>query len=76
MVDKDYKYVKSYDKPVFAQITPHFEDKNKTLCLDAPGMNTLRVSVKLDRDENCIEDLKYVSQYHVFTTSHAHCYVT
>lgn len=58
VVDKDYKYVQSYDKPVFAQVTPHF-DENNTLCLDAPGMDTLRVSMKLDRDENCIEDLKY-----------------
>ena len=60
MVDKDTKYIKSYDKPVFAQVTPHFEDDGKTLCLDAPGMDTLRVNVHLqDKEENYIQDLKY-----------------
>lgn len=59
VVDKDRNYIKSYNKPVFAQVTPHFEDNKKTLCLNAPGMDTLRVNVHLDNEENYVEDLKY-----------------
>ena len=58
-MDKDFEYIRCSDKPVFSQVTPHFEDDGKTLCLDAPGMDTLRVNVHLDKEENYIEDLKY-----------------
>ena len=62
-MDKDFEYIRCSDKPVFSQVTPHFEDDGKTLCLDAPGMDTLRVNLHLDKEENYIEDLKYVINY-------------
>ncbi|XP_029205371.2 mitochondrial amidoxime reducing component 2-like isoform X2 [Acropora millepora] len=57
VVDRDRNYIKSFNKPVLAQVTPHFEDNKKTLCLNAPGMDTLRVNVRLDKEENYVEDL-------------------
>lgn len=55
MVDKDDQYIKSYEKPAFSQVTPHFEDDK--LCLDAPGMDTLKVNLHLDTKE--FKDLRY-----------------
>jgi len=55
VVDKDDEYIKSFEKPVFAQVTPHFEDGK--LCLNAPGMETLRVDINLDNKET-IRDLR------------------
>ena len=56
MVDKDDVPIKSFDKPVIAEVTPKFEDG--MLCLDAPGMDTLKVDINLDNEEN-IRDLRY-----------------
>ena len=56
MVDKDDVHIKPFDKPVIAQVTPEFE--NGMLCLTAPGMDTLRVNINLDNEEN-IRDLRY-----------------
>ena len=56
MVDKDDEYIKCSEKPLFARVTPHFEDGK--LCLNAPGMDTLRVDINLDNKET-IRDLRY-----------------
>ena len=55
VVDRNDKYLTSVDKPVLAQVVPHFEDGK--LCLNAPGMDTLRIPIQLDTKE--FKDLKY-----------------
>lgn len=55
VVDRNDKYLTSVDKPVLAQVVPHFEDGK--LCLNAPSMDTLRIPIQLDTKE--FKDLKY-----------------
>ena len=55
VVDRNDKYLTSVDKPALAQVVPHFEDGK--LCLNAPGMDTLRIPIQLDTKE--FKDLKY-----------------
>ena len=54
-MDKNAAYIRSYVKPVLTQVTPHFQDGQ--LCLNAPGMETLRVKTKLDTKE--YKDVRY-----------------
>ena len=57
VVDRDDRFLNSVDKPVLAQVVPRFEDDK--LCLDAPGMDSLRVPIQLNTKE--IKDLRYLS---------------
>lgn len=65
VVDRNDKYLTSVDKPVLAQVVPHFEDGK--LCLNAPSMDTLRIPIQLDTKE--FKDLK------VLRISSKSCYV-
>lgn len=56
MVNSDDKYITSVEKPVLAQVVPHFEDEK--LCLSAPGMDTLKVTMHLNTNE--FKDLRYM----------------
>ena len=58
VMDKGEKPIKVADKPSLAVVTPHFEDE-KYLCLDAPGMDTLKLDLELPDDSKDIKDLMY-----------------
>ena len=49
MVDRDDKFISSVEKPVLSRVIPHFEDD--MLCLNVPGMETLRVPLRLNTQE-------------------------
>ena len=49
MVDQDDKFITSVEKPVLSQVKPHFDDE--VLCLNAPGMDSLRVPIHLNNNE-------------------------
>ena len=57
MVDQDDKFITSVEKPLLSQVIPSFEDE--MLCLNAPGMDTLRVPVHLSTQECRV--LRYIS---------------
>ena len=50
MVDRHDKFINSVEKPVLSQVIPHFED-DKYLCLNAPGMETLKVDIELKAEK-------------------------
>ena len=51
MVDQGDKVITSVEKPVLSQVIPKFDDDNKFLCLNAPGMDTLRVPIHQNTQE-------------------------
>ena len=57
MVDQDDKFITSVEKPLLSQVIPSFGDE--ILCLNAPGMDTLRVPVHLNTREYRV--LRYLS---------------
>ena len=56
VVDNKDEHIRCYLHPVISQVTPHFEGDQ--LCLDAPGMETLKVNRKLNTNE--YKDLRFV----------------
>ncbi|CAH3150256.1 unnamed protein product [Porites lobata] len=64
VVDNKDEHIRCYLHPVISQVTPRFEGDQ--LCLDAPGMQTLKVNRKLNTNE--YKDLRVlrissISQY-------------
>ena len=56
VVDNKDEHIRCYLHPVISQVTPHFEGDQ--LCLDAPGMETLKVNRRLNTNE--YKDLRFV----------------
>ena len=56
VVDNKDEHIRCYLHPVISQVTPRFEGDQ--LCLDAPGMQTLKVNRKLNTNE--YKDLRFV----------------
>ena len=56
VVDNKDEHIRCYLHPVISQVTPRFEGDQ--LCLDAPGMETLKVNRKLNTNE--YKDLRFV----------------
>ena len=48
-MDKNDTFVSQRGDPKLALVVPHFEDR-KYLCLNAPGMETLKVDIELKED--------------------------
>ena len=55
-MDNKDEHIRCYLHPVISQVTPRFEGDQ--LCLDAPGMETLKVNRKLNTNE--YKDLRFV----------------
>lgn len=49
-MDADDVFVSQRKDPKLALVVPHFED-GKYLCLNAPGMETLKVDIELKVDK-------------------------
>jgi len=50
LVDADDAFVSQRKDPKLVLVVPHFED-GKYLCLNAPGMETLKVDLELKADK-------------------------
>ena len=50
LVDENDAFVSQRKDPKLALVVPRFED-GKYLCLDAPGMNTLKLDIELQEDK-------------------------
>ena len=50
LVDADDAFVSQRKDPKLVLVVPHFED-GKYLCLNAPGMETLKVDIELKADK-------------------------
>ena len=50
LVDENDAFVSQRKDPKLALVVPHFED-GKYLCLNAPGMETLKVNIELKVDK-------------------------
>ena len=51
LVDENDAFVSQRKDPKLALVVPHFED-GKYLCLNAPGMETLKVDIELKVDKD------------------------
>ena len=49
-MDADDAFVSQRNDPKLVLVVPHFED-DKYLCLNAPGMETLKVDIELKEDK-------------------------
>ena len=49
-MDKNDTFISQRVDPKLALVVPHFED-GKYLCLDAPGMKTLKLDAELSEDK-------------------------
>ena len=49
-MDENDSFVSQRKDPKLALVVPHFED-GKYLCLDAPGMDTLKMDIQADNEE-------------------------
>ena len=49
-MDAEDAFVSQRNDPKLVLVVPHFED-NKYLCLNAPGMETLKVDIELKEDK-------------------------
>ena len=51
LLDENDSFISQRQESTLALVTPHFE-QNQYLCLDAPGMNTLKVKLQSDAKES------------------------
>ena len=57
ILDEKGRFVSQRKEPRLALVLPHFED-NKYLCLDAPGMKTLKID--LHTNEKASKEIRWV----------------
>ena len=65
-MDADDAFVSQRNNPKLVLVVPHFED-GKYLCLNAPGMETLKVDIELKEDKKEYKRIRWVLQIPIST---------